>query len=126
MVVLKFLLDENISLRLIPLLKKKKFDAISVHSLSLHGIPNGDLFLKAFQMQRILVTFDKDYLQLVNRPPFGILMIDIHPARDIFVLPVFEKFLENPIIYQLKWIAHIIFLTKEGVEIVNQNEGEDH
>jgi hypothetical protein len=115
---LKFFLDENISHKLFLLLKKNNYDVVSVQSLCLQGIKNGDLFVKAFQTQRILVTFDRDFFNFADRPHFGILILDIHPARDIFVLPVFKKFLTSRQVQQLKWVGHIVILKVDRVEII--------
>ncbi|MFX1294590.1 MAG: DUF5615 family PIN-like protein [Promethearchaeota archaeon] len=117
MVKLKFLLDENISHRLFSLLKKKKYNVESVQSLNLCGITNGDLLLKALQTQRILVTFDKDFLKFSNKPHSGMLIINIHPARDSFVIPVFESFLENSEILALDWTNKIVILKVDSYEI---------
>ena len=57
MVEFKFLLDENISNKLFVLLKRNDYDVVSVQSLNLYGIKNGDLLVRAFKTQRILVTF---------------------------------------------------------------------
>jgi hypothetical protein len=50
------------------------------------------------------------------------LILDIHPARDIIVLPIFEEFLENPEIYHLDWSGKTIILRKDGFEIVESKE----
>lgn len=115
---LKFLLDENISYRLFSLLRKQKFDVESVQSLNLLGISNGKLFEKSIQLERIIITFDKDFKKVINKPHFGIILIDVHPARDPYVLPIFEKFIKNPEILNLSWANTLVILKSEGFEII--------
>jgi hypothetical protein len=113
---LKFLLDENISRRLFALLKRKHFDAATVHSLKLCGTANGDLLAEATRTGRIFVTFDKDFLHK-NAPHGGILVLDIHPARDPLVLPVVERFLEDPNVSNLDCQDQLVILRVDGYEV---------
>ena len=113
----KFFLDENISRKLYNLLIKENFDVVSVQSIDLFGIENGALINEAHKKNRVLITFDKDFLNFINKTHSGILIIDIHPARDIYVLPIFKKFINNPKIYELNWFGKIIILKEDKYEI---------
>lgn len=94
------------------------FDVESVQSLNIIGTSNGDLLQTASQTKRILVTFDKDFLSYANRPHMGILLISIHPARDMFVLPEVEKFFEEVEIQQLNWVGKMVILKEDIYEIL--------
>lgn len=114
---LRFLLDENISHRLYLFLKRKRFLVNSIHGLNLNHIKNGDLFDLCVKSKSILVTFDKDFLNISNKQHYGILLLNIHPVLDSVVIPVINNFFSDPAFMQINWIGKIIILKNNGFEI---------
>ena len=66
-----------------------------VQELNKRGIKNSELLKLASASRRILITYDKDFLNFKIEPEHLIILIDIHPLIDENVLPVFERFLNN-------------------------------
>ena len=58
----KFLLDENVTTKLRNLLISKGYDAITVQELNKRGAKNSELADLARRKNRILLTYDKDYI----------------------------------------------------------------
>ena len=114
----KFLLDENISKRIYDSLKNKKFDVESVQTLEISGIKNTNLIKKAIKLKRILITHDKHFLKIKNKSHFGIIILDIHPPIDSFVLPVLINFIESPNFQNLNIKNSLIILQKDSYEII--------
>jgi len=61
---LTFFLDENVSIRLGVLLKKRGYDVISVKSLKMQGAVNGTVFSETVKLGRVFITMDSDFLTL--------------------------------------------------------------
>lgn len=57
------------------------------------GIKNGALISFLEKDDYTFITFDKDFLDSNFLLKNGIIIIDIKPNRDSFVIPVLEKFL---------------------------------
>lgn len=80
-----FLLDENVDIRLINFLQKSKYSAISIPK----GLKNGDVIALAKKEKAILMTNDKDFLDLSKYSNnCGIIVFNIHP-------PMIEKYLQS-------------------------------
>jgi hypothetical protein len=118
MVEIRFFLDENISHRLFTMIKRKKIPVESVHSQDLIHIKNGALLEKCNETNSILITFDKDFIRNEHKKHHGILLIDIHPALDRLVVPIFTEFISNPSINKLNWENKIVILTQKGYKII--------
>ncbi|MDO8661277.1 MAG: DUF5615 family PIN-like protein [Candidatus Woesearchaeota archaeon] len=61
---MKLLADENISRKLICLLKEEGHDILDVYELGLKGALDKELLLKARLENRIVLTQDKDFAEL--------------------------------------------------------------
>jgi len=84
---MRFLCDENITQAAVKLLIKAGHDIETVQSMNLRGILNSDLIQKAIEIDRILITFDVDFIQPPVKIFPGILLIRIQPNTDKYVLP---------------------------------------
>jgi len=62
----KFLADENVPLKAVKALKRKGLDIVSVIELS-PGLKDKEVLNLANKEERIIVTFDKDFGELVVR-----------------------------------------------------------
>ena len=95
---MKFLLDENIDARLLPFLLDLGHDVTSVAKDYLYGLLDEDVLALAHQEQRILLTNDRDFGELIflqGLPHSGILLFRLAPndaniqlrkARLLYVL----------------------------------------
>ena len=62
---MKFLLDENVSYRLCPYLKTAGHDAVHVGEIGLASTDDQIILRKACDQDRVLVTGDHDFVQLL-------------------------------------------------------------
>ncbi len=90
----KFFCDENITKKLQNTIKSYGFQVDSVRNRKIFGIKNGDLLTLINSENFILLTFDKDFLDLKYTVNQCIIILDINPNRDEFTNPLIEKFLD--------------------------------
>ena len=109
----KFLLDENASHNLKKLLTSKGYDVLTVQELNKRGTKNSELLDLARKKSRILITYDKDFVNIKHDSDAYLILVDIHPLIDENVLPNFEKFLQSFSFEDLK--NNYIILNEEGM-----------
>lgn len=110
---LKFLLDENVSNNLKKLLTSQGYDVVTVQELNKRGTKNSELLEIARKNSRILITYDKDFINFNHESDSYLILIDIHPLIDENVLPNFEKFLNSLSFENLK--DNNIILNEDGI-----------
>lgn len=65
----KFLADENIAPRVVLALRKENFDVLSIHEQKeLSGMSDENILKMAKNQQRIILTHDKDFGNLIRQP----------------------------------------------------------
>ena len=89
------LLDENVSEKTLKRLKSKGIQARSVKTEKLFGTKNGKLLSLCRANNWILVTHDRDFLDIGKKQHSGIILIRIHPATDEMAGPALERFLST-------------------------------
>jgi len=62
---MRFLGDMGVSWRVIEWLQAAGHDAVHLRDEGLHRLPNGDIFQKGFAEQRIVLTFDLDFGEIL-------------------------------------------------------------
>lgn len=103
-----FLLDENVSNNLKKLLHSKNFNVITVQELNKRGLKNSKLLNLGRKLERILITYDKDFLYMKHDLKDRLILVDIHPLIDQKVIPVFRRVLSDLKTEDLK--NHILIL----------------
>ncbi len=89
----------------------------TVQSINRRGNKDSELFEVSVQLNRILVTYDTDFLLIKIPKEFpGILLIRIIPNRDRYVIPVIENLLK--IIDTLDFTNNIVVLDENTVRFV--------
>ena len=63
---LKFLTDENISPSLVNALRSRGYDVKDIKEKKLFGISDNEVIILAFKENRIIITHDKDFANLLN------------------------------------------------------------
>ena len=88
---MKFLIDEDVPVRLLRVLNSVGHDAIRVAPSS----PDREIALRAKQEGRVLITLDRDFTNTRAYPPkeFNIVRIQIHPPTKDTVTQAFERLL---------------------------------
>lgn len=89
---MKWLLDVNITKGIESFLKKEGENVVSLISLGLRHLKNGSVLRKAKELDRILLSFDRDFIKLARGEHPGIVVIKIHPNTDDKIIPILENF----------------------------------
>lgn len=75
---MRVLLDENVPVDIIPILRSAKIEAESVNFLGWKGIQNGELIMRARERYDLMLTrdkdFDQDFLRNYVTEKFGIVV----------------------------------------------------
>jgi predicted nuclease of predicted toxin-antitoxin system len=79
---MRFLADENFPFPSIKLLRQAEYDVASVSEDS-SGIEDVEVLARAVDERRFIVTFDRDYRELIYRlrltPPIGVIHLRFRP-----------------------------------------------
>lgn len=62
---MRFLADMGVSLRVVAWLRAEGHDVVHLRDQGLQRLPNGEIFTKASAEQRIILTFDLDFSELL-------------------------------------------------------------
>ena len=62
---MRFPADMGVSLRVVEWLRSSGHDAIHLRDEGLQKLPNGEIFRKAIREQRVVLTFDLDFGEIV-------------------------------------------------------------
>lgn len=106
---MKFLIDEDIPIKLIKTLLTLGHDAIRVNPAST-DMTNAQ---RAKEEKRIFITLDKDFTNSLLFPPsqFNIIHINIHPPYADVIIEAVNKLLATR---PTEEITGLIIVTKEG------------
>ena len=106
---MKFLIDEDVPVRLIKFLAEFGHDALRVKS----SAADITIAQQAKDEKRILITLDKDFANTLLFPPkeFNIILIRIHPPYENSILEAVQSLLTK---LPSKEFRGLIILSKEG------------
>ena len=95
---MRFLADMGVSLRVVEWLRQKGHDAKHLREENLHRLPDAEIFEKAVRENRIILTFDLDFGEIValsrgNRA--GVILFRLHNTRADHVIARLEVLLRN-------------------------------
>ena len=91
---------------------------VSLISLGLRNLKNGNVIKKAIELDRILLSFDRDFIILARTPHPGVVILKIHPNLDDIVIPILKKF--KVAINNLKIKDTVVIIEKDKI---NQRQG---
>lgn len=92
---MKFLADENIPLLVVEQLQQEGVDVIS-QSIVTPGATDEDILIRAVMEQRVLITLDKDFGELIfksQKKSSGIILLRIYPQSDKYIYKLLRKLL---------------------------------
>lgn len=115
---MRFLLDENISLRLCAMLRERGYPVVGVAELGMAGAPDTTVMALAQREERVLVTLDADFANLRRFPPAGtpgIVRLKVHPAIDLLILEQLETAL--PILLSQTLAGSLAVVEKGSIRI---------
>jgi predicted nuclease of predicted toxin-antitoxin system len=90
----RFLLDENLSPLHSRTVRDLGHDAVSVVEIGLSGANDEDVRVVAIEQQRVLLTLDADFANVLRYPPaetLGVVRLRIHPAIEEAIDPMLRR-----------------------------------
>ncbi len=82
---MRLLLDENLSPQQAVILREQGHDAVAVMDVGLSGQPDENIRAHAIQENRVLLTLDVDFANMLRFPPAGtpgVIRLKIHPPKE--------------------------------------------
>lgn len=94
---MRFLADMGVSRRVVDWLREQGHDAIHLREQGLHHLPNGEIFSKAMTEDRIVLTFDLDFGEIVascRDHPASVVLFRLNNTTSPFVVSRLEVVLQ--------------------------------
>ncbi len=113
---MRFLVDECTGPAVAEWLRRQDHDVVSVFD-EIRGADDRDVIHKAYEQNRILITNDKDFGELVFRdkkPHKGVILLRLGDERAANKIAVLKHFLE---IYEKTILGQFIVVTETTVRI---------
>lgn len=95
---MKFLADMGVAMRIVHWLREEGHDTVHLSEENLQRLQNGRIFEKAFSEQRIILTFDLDFgeiLALSADHQVSVILFRLHNTRTPHVIDRLKKVLED-------------------------------
>ena len=98
-------------------LQSMNHDVATLKELGLQYLKNGDVLEKATELNRVVITFDKNFPSRQKQDNSSVIIIDIHPNFDSNIIHRIDPLLIKVNPSHLK--NHLIIFSKDGVDIKN-------
>lgn len=95
---MKFLLDENIPIESNASLSRLGHDVVNVNTAKLNGKSDDDIIEFARKEQRILITLDLDFSNIISYPPGshpGIIVVRLNSLSRKKLIVTIEQFVKS-------------------------------
>ena len=116
---LKFLTDENISTSLVTALRNKKYDVKDIKEENLFGISDAEVLKSAYKENRVVVTHDKDFANLLSYSPIkhkGVILLRFFNQSPKNVVKLFIHVLEQ--LKESKIKNALVIVSEDYVRII--------
>ena len=116
--MIRFLTDENVPPALAEFLRQKGFDVKETRRVGVSGISDARIIELARRDERVLITFDRHFGNLLLYPldsHYGIIRIRIHPPLLSDLIQSLEHFLLEFDVATMK--GTLIVLEREGYRV---------
>ena len=113
---MKFLADENISQKVVNSLRSKGIDIISLKELT-SGVIDETVLYIANQQQRVLITFDSDFSELIFKQKLksrGVILLKFTPRSSQQVAEIISNALKS----QAKIEAHFLIVREKKIRVI--------
>ena len=118
---LMWLLDVNVTKKVQNLLEERGEDVVTLIDLGYRRLRNGEVLAKAKELNRVLLSYDRDFIQLTQGTHPGVVVLRIHPCIDEKIIPALKHFLTN--LNEESLPNHLIVL--ERTQIITRNTKND-
>lgn len=92
---MKFLLDNNVTKKAQQLLISMGHDVTNLRMLGVESIWNGEVYMKACELGRMLITYDEDFLNIGRLDNPSIIYIKVERRIDENVVPRIRHLINN-------------------------------
>jgi predicted nuclease of predicted toxin-antitoxin system len=95
---MRFLADMGVAQRIVLWLRAEGHDAVHLREEGLQRMPNGEIFEKAASEQRIILTFDLDFGEIValsGGRRVSVILFRLHNTRTPHVIDRLERVLKE-------------------------------
>lgn len=97
---MRFLAEMGVSMRVVEWLRSGGHDAIHLRDEGLQRLPNGEIFKKAIREERIALTFDLDFGEIIaasGRASVSVILFRLRNTRAEFVVQRLKAVLEQSV-----------------------------
>ncbi len=116
---IKFLTDENVPLTLIKALRVNGFDVKDIKEEKLYGISDVSILTMANKEDRIIITYDKDFLNISRGARIqskGIVLLKFLNQNPNYVSEKFISVLKSEM--SIKFKNSLVIISGSSVEII--------
>jgi predicted nuclease of predicted toxin-antitoxin system len=116
--MIKFLADENIPSGVTKFLRDRGFDLKEAREAGIAGAPDDAIIGLARKEQRVLLTFDKHFANILVYPPnshHGIIRIRIYPPLIDDILHALDQLMKKSDLHAIG--GSLIVLEREGFRV---------
>jgi predicted nuclease of predicted toxin-antitoxin system len=95
---MRFLADMGVALRIVEWLRADGHDAVHLRDEGLQRLPNGEIVEKAASEERVILTFDLDFGEIValsRSRRVGVIVFRLHNTRTPHVMDRLRKVLKD-------------------------------
>jgi len=95
---MRFLTDMCVDVRIVRWLQEQEHDATHLRDEGLHRMPNGEIFKKAINEDRVVITFDLDFAEiaaLTEGKKASVILFRLRNTRVPHVIERLSMVLEN-------------------------------
>ena len=95
---MRFLADMGVAQRIVEWLRAEGHDALHLREQGLQRMPNGEIFEKAASEERIILTFDLDFGEIValsGGRQVSVILFRLHNTRTPHVIDRLKKVLKD-------------------------------
>lgn len=95
---MQFLADMCVDVRIVRWLQEQEHDATHLRDEGLHRMPNGEIFKKAINEDRVVITFDLDFAEiaaLTEGKKASVILFRLRNTRASHVIERLSTVLEN-------------------------------
>jgi predicted nuclease of predicted toxin-antitoxin system len=86
-------------------------DVVTLIELGLRRLLNGEVLIKARELNRILLTYDKGFLNITHGAHPGVVIVRIFPNFDDIVIPAIKELLNE---INNKHITNYLIIVETG------------
>lgn len=115
---MKIIADENLFEPIIDYLRSLGHEVLSIRDAGLSGIPDDEVYQRACEEDRVIVTMDKDFSRMFRFPPEkcgGIIVVKIYKRTVEETLSIFKEYYKS--VQEKDMVRNLIIMAPSSVRI---------